>query len=801
MFRRELAAAHALIDADGATQLDLDTRTRTLTLAAGQLIPLPRLRLEDLVTTASALDKARYTDASWQAFTTALAGARSAAADDTATDATLTARYEALDRALAALTTKPRTAPAAPDAVSATASGTSVTVAWSAPADTGGSPVTGYRVALGDHQVDIHDPGSRATTFTRLPAGRSYTARVQAVNRIGASRPSAATAPVVSGGGTPQKPTVTGVTTDGHHVRVTWRAAGDGGFPLVGYTVALDDGTTAHLPGTADTALLTTPSGAKAHTATVTALTLAGASDGTAPTAPTPATAAPDAADPAYEPTPFPAGTLNAAYASDEWPATGDGTDYFNGLLSGFDDLHSDILGARANVPHGTPPTAENDEIALRVNNAATQKEVDRAETDATHSATVSLADGLGSRLGRIYADALNGGLLPKTNALFGRVTQNLDTHDAAKDHYGYPRPYVRLGFVGDGGDVYESQDGSYSGLATSGSYPSGHTYGGYEAGTILATLLPELAPSILARTSEYGNNRVVLGFHYPLDVIGGRITAQATVAHRWADPGFAALLTQAHTEIENVLPAQCAKAGYGDTLAACSGDSYGGLGTEQDVDLYTRRLTYGFSRTGRAGQPLRAPSDAAALLTTAFPDLTAGQRTQILQQTATDSGYPLDLTQDGGESWQRINLAAAMTARVVVNADGSVTVTNHSDATRAGVADARAITVGGVAIDGFDPDVSTYVVDRPGNGPVPGVSAVAAQPGARVEVTYGSSVLTSEGSRTTARTITVTSADGAVTRTYTVGFQRPGRGHRTTAAGGDGGAAAWPGAWGRGPG
>ncbi|WP_019981191.1 glycoside hydrolase domain-containing protein [Streptomyces sp. Amel2xE9] len=799
VFRRELAAARDLLAADGVTQLDVDTRTRSLTLAANQLVPLPRLKLEDLVATASDLDDARYTDASWKAFTQALTAARTALADDTATDDTLTARYATLGHALAALTAKPRTAPAAPDAVSATASGTSVTVAWSAPKDTGGSPVTGYRVSLDrDHQVEIHDPNSRSTTFTWLPADRSFTARVQAVNKIGASRPSAVTAPVVTGGGRPQKPAVTGVLTDGKRVRVTWRPAADGGFPVIGYTVTLGDGTTAHLPATADTALLTAASRAKTHTATVTAVTLAGTSDDPAPTATT--AAADDTTDPtAYVPTPFPDDTLNAAYPSDEWPAAGDGTDYFDGLLSGFDALRSDILGVNKKLPAGTPLTAENDKIAVGVNNAATQKEVDRAEVDATHSATVTMADGLGSRLGRIYEDALNSGQLPKTSALFGRVAKSLDTHDAAKDHFGYLRPYVRLGFAGDGGYVYESQDGSYSGLATSGSYPSGHTYGGYEAGTVLATLLPELAPSILARTSEYGNNRVILGFHYPLDVMGGRITAQATVAHRWADPAFEDLLTQAHTEIENVLLQQCLKQGYGDTLTACAGDPYGGLSTAQDIDLYTQRLTYGFSQVGQAGQPLKAPSDAAALLITAFPDLTAEQRTQILEQTATDSGYPLDLTAEGGESWQRINLAAALAAHVVVNADGSVTVTNHPDATRASVADARAITVGGAAIDGFAPDGTTYVVDWPRNRPIPAVTAVPAESGARVKVRDGGTVLTSPASRLITRTIAVTSPNGKVTRTYSVAFQRTDHDHRPAATGG--GAAGVPGGHGGGSG
>ncbi|MFE4698361.1 glycoside hydrolase domain-containing protein [Streptomyces sp. NPDC056738] len=789
VYRRELAAARTLVDADAVTQLEVDTRTRGLTLAARQLIPLPRLRLEELVATASALDDARYTDASWTAFSEALAAARTTVADAAASDETLTARYAGLDHARDALTTRPKAVPAVPAAVSATSSGTSVTVAWSAPGDTGGSPVTGYKVTLDDgHQVEIHDPAGRRTTFTWLRVGRSYTARVRAVNAVGTSRPSPATAPVVTGGGKPQRPTVSSVVTDGKRVRVSWRPAGDGGFPVIGYTVVLDDGTTAHVPTTTETTLLTAAGKAKTHTATVTAVTLAGTSaDTVAPASKTAADTA-DASDPVYEPSPFPDDTLNATYTSDSWPTTGDGSDYFDNLLNGFDDLDTGVRAVNTKVPNGTSPTAENDRIAVAVNNAATQAEVDRAEVDATHSATVTMADGLGSRLGRIYGDALSGGRLPKTSALFSRVTKGLDGVDAAKNRYGYQRPYVRLGFVGAGGAVYESQDGSYNSLATSGSYPSGHTYGGYEAGTVLATLLPELAPSILARTSEYGDNRVVLGFHYPLDVMGGRITGQATVAHRWADPDFRKLLLEAHTEIENVLLARCEQEGYGDTLAACAGDPYAGLNTTQDVALYTRRLTYGFSQVAKPGQTLRTPADAAALLTTAFPDLTTEQRVQVLEQTATDSGYPLDLTADGGASWQRINLAAAMAAHVVVGADGSVTVTDFADATKASVADADSIRVGGVPIDGFDPGGSTYVVDWPKNKRIPAVSAVPARSGARVRVTDGGPVLSSAGSRFVNRTIKVTSANGSVSRTYTVGFRLTDRDDRPVVAGGNGG-------------
>ena len=58
-------------------------------------------------------------------------------------------------------------------------------------------------------------------------------------------------------------------------------------------------------------------------------------------------------------------------------------------------------------------------------------------------------------------------------------------------------------------------------------SFPSGHTTKTYNRGLGLATLLPELGPELVARAAEGGNNRVVLGVHYPMDVIGGRISAR----------------------------------------------------------------------------------------------------------------------------------------------------------------------------------------------------------------------------------------------------------------------------------
>lgn len=105
------------------------------------------------------------------------------------------------------------------------------------------------------------------------------------------------------------------------------------------------------------------------------------------------------------------------------------------------------------------------------------------------------------------------------------------------------------------------------TGLCLGGSFPSGHTTTAYQAGVTLATLLPQLAPEILARASEAGNDLIVLGVHYPLDIIGGRIDGEAALAARWSDKAFrTGVLEPARTELLNYPTAQC-----GSTLASAS--------------------------------------------------------------------------------------------------------------------------------------------------------------------------------------------------------------------------------------
>jgi hypothetical protein len=585
---------------------------------------------------------------------------------------------------------------------------------------------------------------------------------------------------VVQDASVPATPAAASATAAASSVTVEWTSsADDGGSPVTGFVVVLDDDHQVRIedPTQRSVTFARLPAGAS-YQARVRAVNAVGTSAPAGPTVTvTVGTAAAEpvedtAADVAVpDVAALDVAALDATYASDSWPATPTGESMFVHLLRGQRGLGTDVLAENATLPDTEAVTAENDAIAVAINHAASAAQVDRAEYDADTSGTVTIADGLGSQLGPLYQDALASGLLPQTNALFGRVASGLDEVETAKSTFDYLRPYVRLGLVGDGGRIYESNNGSYGGLTTSGSFPSGHTYGGYTAGTLLATLLPELSSGILARTSEYGDNRIVLGFHYPLDVIGGRMVAQATVAHRWADPDFAPLLESARTELETVLLAACSDHGYGGTLAECQGDPYDGLDETAAVDRYTSRLSYGFSQVGEAGQAITVPAEAAALLSTAFPDLTTAQRIEVLEQTAQDSGYPLDLTSEGDASWQRLDLAAAMTAEVAVAADGTVTVTNDSDDTRASVTSAGALEVDGTAVDGFRPATRTYVVDWDADADAPEVAVTAAVDGASTAVSVGSDTVTDPGTDGAAEvsTLTVTSANGRFRTAYTV--------------------------------
>jgi predicted phage tail protein len=153
----------------------------------------------------------------------------------------------------ASLITGNSTAPDAPTAVLATSDapvGNSVAVSWTAPANNGGSAITGYSVT----SSPASGPPAGCTLvaaltcdFTGLTNGVAYTFTVTATNTTGtsvASAPSAAATPAT----VPNAPASLTATDGNGEVVLTWPAvtgANTGGSPITGYEVRV------HLAGDA----------------------------------------------------------------------------------------------------------------------------------------------------------------------------------------------------------------------------------------------------------------------------------------------------------------------------------------------------------------------------------------------------------------------------------------------------------------------------------------------------------------------------------------------------------------------
>ena len=85
--------------------------------------------------------------------------------------------------------------------------------------------------------------------------------------------------------------------------------------------------------------------------------------------------------------------------------------------------------------------------------------------------------------------------------------------------------------------------------LRHSGSYPSGHTARGWAMALILIELNPEAQDKLLKRGYEYGESRVIAGFHYQSDVDIARVAASGVVARLHADKAFCRQLEKAKKE------------------------------------------------------------------------------------------------------------------------------------------------------------------------------------------------------------------------------------------------------------
>jgi len=263
-------------------------------------------------------------------------------------------------------------------------------------------------------------------------------------------------------------------------------------------------------------------------------------------------------------------------------------------------------------------------------------------------------------------------------------------------DKYGNSRPFQTeptvLPIVGPdyfnvpaSNEVYNR--GPVMNLIDSPSFPSGHTTYGYMGSLLLAELVPDRFQEMVVRAAEYGNDRIILGAHYSMDVLGGRTVATYDLAHLLAnDPAyigrplkdfaratamsapqvpatiedFRAAVANARTDLTKALEAAC-----GDTIAACARQDTGRFDAPaMNEAFYASTQTYGLGVAhpeiaGRQEDVAMLAPEAGYLLTVAFPKLSLEEANRILTETEGPGGGFLD---DGSAFgvYSRLNLYAA---------------------------------------------------------------------------------------------------------------------------------------------
>jgi len=176
------------------------------------------------------------------------------------------------------------TAPTEPTIQSVSPGNATALVRWAAPADDGGSPITGYTVRAYAGSTVIKPvttgAGATSTTVTGLTNGTAYRFSVTATNAVG-DGPGRTTSAAYTPRTVPSAPTAPTVSAGAGKVTVRWAAPASGGSAITGYTVRTWRGSTqvasSTLPATARSLAVPGLANGTSYRVTVTATNAAGA--------------------------------------------------------------------------------------------------------------------------------------------------------------------------------------------------------------------------------------------------------------------------------------------------------------------------------------------------------------------------------------------------------------------------------------------------------------------------------------------------------------------------------------------
>ena len=228
--------------------------------------------------------------------------------------------------------------------------------------------------------------------------------------------------------------------------------------------------------------------------------------------------------------------------------------------------------------------------------------------------------------------------------------------------------------------------------LKASPAYPSGHTTYGYMESLLLALLVPERYRQMVTRAAEYGNDRIVLGAHYAMDVLAGRALAEYDLAQLLANKtgyvgvkpnvgvkpddlevidDFREALAAARADLTAALEKGC-----GGKIADCAAqDESRFADPAKNSAFYDATQTYNlpvvFTNNAEGTEDVaKLAPEAGYLLTAAFPNLTLAQADAILTLTEGRGGGFLDNGSAFGV-YSRLNLYEAAEQASVLSKKG----------------------------------------------------------------------------------------------------------------------------------